>query len=149
MRISREPTPEMVNAGMESTAVGCCVPNAQEVATIWRAMFDALPVADPPADVEGRARELLPSLRTIECDDWEPNRLRNADGPRAAELIEHLLAALSQPSSREQRLVEALQEIVDESVFNQQRFAEDTDADYFLRCFKAVKERARAALGGE
>jgi hypothetical protein len=27
-------------------------------------------------------------------------------------------------------------------VFNQMRFAEDTDTDYFLRCFKAVKEFA-------
>jgi hypothetical protein len=42
--------------------------------------------------------------------------------------------------------LETLQAIADESVFNQQRFAEDDDADYFLRCFKAVKERARAAI---
>jgi hypothetical protein len=43
-------------------------------------------------------------------------------------------------------MLETLQAIADESVFNQRRFAEDDDADYFLRCFKAVKERARAAI---
>jgi hypothetical protein len=59
-------------------------------------------------------------------------RLANPDGPEAAAIIKEL--------------VEALSAISDDSVFNQQRFAEDTDADYFLRCFKAVKERARAAL---
>lgn len=41
---------------------------------------------------------------------------------------------------------EALEAIADESVFNQQRFAEDTDTDYFLRCFGAVKRKARASL---
>lgn len=40
----------------------------------------------------------------------------------------------------------ALKSIADESIFNQMRFGEDTDADYFLRCFKAVKDVARAAL---
>lgn len=45
-----------------------------------------------------------------------------------------------------EQLVEALEVIADESVFNQQRFAEDSDTDYFLRCFKVVKERARTAL---
>lgn len=43
-------------------------------------------------------------------------------------------------------LLEALQAIADESVFNQMHFAEDTDTDYFLRCFRAVKDRARAAI---
>jgi hypothetical protein len=43
-------------------------------------------------------------------------------------------------------LYEALKKIADESVFNQQRFAEDDDAEYFLRCFRAVKKCARAAL---
>lgn len=43
-------------------------------------------------------------------------------------------------------LLKTLKAIEDESVFNQQRFAEDTDTDYFLRCFRAVKERARAAI---
>lgn len=40
----------------------------------------------------------------------------------------------------------ALEKIANESVFNQQRFAEDTDTDYFLRCFGAVKKCAREAL---
>jgi hypothetical protein len=44
------------------------------------------------------------------------------------------------------RLALALEEIADESIFNQQRFAEEDDTDYFLRCFKAVKDRAREAL---
>lgn len=43
-------------------------------------------------------------------------------------------------------MLAALKSIADESVFNQMRFAEDTDTDYFLRCFKAVKDAARAAL---
>ena len=43
-------------------------------------------------------------------------------------------------------LLAVLKAIADESVFNQQRFAEDTDADYFLRCFRAVKERAHTAI---
>ena len=43
-------------------------------------------------------------------------------------------------------LLEALQRIADESVFNQLRYAEEDDTDYFLRCFKAVKEAARAAI---
>lgn len=43
-------------------------------------------------------------------------------------------------------LLAALQTIADESIFNQQRFAEDTDTDYFLRCFAAVKKQARAAI---
>ena len=45
-----------------------------------------------------------------------------------------------------ERLRDALTKIADESVFNQQRFAEDTDTDYFLRCFRAVKDAARKAL---
>lgn len=32
-----------------------------------------------------------------------------------------------------------------EQVFNQQRFAEDTDTDYFLRCFRALRDRASQA----
>ena len=47
---------------------------------------------------------------------------------------------------RVRELEAGLMRIVDESVFNQQRFAEDSDTDYFLRCFGAVKTRARALL---
>lgn len=43
-------------------------------------------------------------------------------------------------------LLEALRAIEDQSVFNQPRYAEDSDTDYFLRCFGAVKNRARAAI---
>jgi hypothetical protein len=43
-------------------------------------------------------------------------------------------------------LLATLEVIANESVFNRQRFAEDTDTDYFLRCFKAVKDRALAAI---
>ena len=58
-------------------------------------------------------------------------------------------AALVAAEREREAMREALKAIVDESVFNQQRFAEDDDADYFLRCFKAVKERARRALTKE
>lgn len=46
----------------------------------------------------------------------------------------------------EGELVRALERIENESVFSQQRYAEDTDTEYFLRCFAAVKNVARAAL---
>jgi hypothetical protein len=61
-------------------------------------------------------------------------------GPRMCVEAMHEAAALIELYE------EALNAIADVSVFNQQRFAEDSDTDYFLRCFKAVKERALAAL---
>lgn len=57
-----------------------------------------------------------------------------------------LSADLTQARQMIAGLVEALENIANESVFNQQRFAEDTDTDYFLRCFMAVKGSARTAL---
>lgn len=59
-----------------------------------------------------------------------------------------MAAKLSALEAERDALRKALERIADESVFNQQRFAEDTDTDYFLRCFKAVKARARQALTG-
>jgi hypothetical protein len=46
------------------------------------------------------------------------------------------------------RLRAALQCIADESLFNQLRFADEDDTDYFLRCFRTVKHAARTALDG-
>ena len=43
-------------------------------------------------------------------------------------------------------LLEVLQAIAGESVFNQMRFDGEDATDYFLRSFRAVKERARAAI---
>lgn len=45
-----------------------------------------------------------------------------------------------------ERLREALESIADCSAFREQRFAEDDDADYFLRAQRKVIELARAAL---
>ncbi len=59
-----------------------------------------------------------------------------------AEANAHLIAAA--PS-----MAETLERIADDSNdsrFNLMRYAEEDDTDYFLRCIKAIKDEARAAL---
>jgi hypothetical protein len=59
---------------------------------------------------------------------------------------ESAVAKLASAQALIDELVEGLEGIANERVFNQQRFAEDTDTDYFLRCFRAVKDHARALI---
>lgn len=71
---------------------------------------------------------------------WDETSYRNVEFVAVAlNALPRLLADLEQAR-------EALRKIADESVFNQQRYGDDTDTDYFLRCFDAVKQCARAAL---
>jgi hypothetical protein len=81
-----------------------------------------------------------------------PRTSRSCFFTRQAEVLTEALSRPS-PSTPSEGVIERLREaeaalraISDESVFNQLRYAEEDDTDYFLRCFRAVKERARAAL---
>lgn len=62
-------------------------------------------------------------------------------------LAEQLAEYLSCPKrAAAPDLYEALAKIADGSAFRHQRFAEDNDPDYFLRCQREVQKLARAAL---
>lgn len=87
-----------------------------------------------------------------ECQDALGfDTLRLSDGSVNGDIYASPIATIYEPSAANliaaaPDLLATLKAIADESIFNQQRFAEDDDTDYFLRCFKAVKERCHAAI---
>ena len=93
--------------------------------------------------VEERARKLLAAQYQRDHPDRAKRILAGASDKAAVDAVVTALAASQQQLAE---AVEVLQGIADEGIFSQQRFAEDTDTDYFLRCFKAVKDRARDFL---
>lgn len=110
--------------------------------------------ATPPY-VEGHAwRAYLAGMRA------DRRRTEECSGCGSTAMLEEIQAAGGVSCCPERKMVpreatllarishleSALGKIADESVFNQPRYAEDSDADYFLRCFKAVKESCRRAL---
>lgn len=79
----------------------------------------------------------------FECEDLAQIALIRIQTDAILDLI---FADRTELLANVERMRVALEAIVNESVFNQMRFEEDTDTDYFLRCFGAVKAKARAAL---